>query len=122
LAGAGAPGPAATRARRLQTAVSPVLAPPGRGDGHALGVRARLLGSKPGMADGRHGGRSGCPPGPARRAVRRLLGILIGLLMLLAIGTAHRLVPDDERRMGSITTSGRLGERMDTGGFTITVE
>jgi hypothetical protein len=54
--------------------------------------------------------------------VRRLLGILIGLLMLLAIGTAHRLVPDDERRMGSITTSGRLGERMDTGGFTITVE
>lgn len=54
--------------------------------------------------------------------MRRVVGIVVGLLLLAGIGAAHRLVPDEERSMGPIVTSGRVGEPVDTGGFTITVE
>src|SRR5690606_36733867 len=54
----------------------------------------------------------------------RPLGVVLGVLgvvLVLAIVAAVRLVPDHERRTGPLVTKGEVGSAVDTGGFVLNV-
>jgi hypothetical protein len=53
--------------------------------------------------------------------LRRTGAVAACVLLLAAIVGMHRLVPSPTEQMGPISTHGQVGERIDTGGFTITV-
>lgn len=55
-------------------------------------------------------------------AARRFGGVLLGLLLVAGIVAGVELRPEDDERDDPITTSGSLGETVDTGDFQLTVE
>ena len=54
--------------------------------------------------------------------MRRLAGTVLGILLLAGIVAGHRAVPDNDRRMAPIGTSGAIGRPVETDGFSVTVE
>lgn len=53
--------------------------------------------------------------------MKRLAWMLLGLVLIVAVLAVGRLTPTPNDRVAQIATHGKLGETIDTGGFTVNV-